>query len=98
MHKKYKFLTRIPDSKLIQPLEYADKKINKYGVHVGTTLEYWEEKGWIHKDAPYGWIQWYCDFYSGKRTQDDERQIKRWLGIAGQNGRFRKNLIIRKLK
>lgn len=93
LHKKYKFLNSIPASKLTLPLENADKKINKYGVHVGTSLEFWESKGWIRKAHPYGWIHWYCDFYSGKRSSDDERQIKRWMGIAGSKGRFKNNLI-----
>ncbi len=47
----------------------------------------------MRKSHPYGWIQWYCDFYLGKRSEDDERQIKRWLGLAGKKGRFRNYLI-----
>jgi hypothetical protein len=70
-----------------------DKTINKYGVKVGTSLEFWENKNWIVAQDPYGWIQWYCNFYNGRRTRDDERQIKRWLNIAGKNGRFKKWLI-----
>lgn len=70
-----------------------DKSINKYKVKVGTSLEFWEENGWITKHDPYGWIQWYCNFYNGRRTVDDERQINRWLSLAGKNGRFRKWLI-----
>lgn len=70
--------------------EVCDKEINKYKVKSGTSLRYWESKGWIHKQDPYGWVQWYCRFYQGRRTDDDERQIKRWIGI--QN-RFKKRLI-----
>ena len=73
--------------------EKCDKKINKYKVNSGTTLEYWESKNWIKSQDPYGAVQWYCRFYNGRRTDDDERQIKRWLGVAGPNGRFRKRLI-----
>ena len=76
-----------------------NKSINKYKVKVGTTLEFWENKGWITKYNPYGWIHWYCDFYLGKRGADDERQIKRWIRTAGPNSRFRRrliNLIIKK--
>jgi hypothetical protein len=71
----------------------CDKLKNKYKVNSGTSLEYWEKKGWIHPQDPYGWIQWYCEFYNGRRTKDDKRQIKRWLNFAGPNGRFRKRLI-----
>lgn len=71
----------------------CDISINKYKVKSGTSLEYWESKDWISKQSPYGWIQWYCQFYMGKRSNDDERQIKRWLAFAGPNGRFRRRLI-----
>jgi hypothetical protein len=70
-----------------------DKNLNKYKVRVGTTLEFWEGKKWINKKHPYGWVEWYCAFYSGVRSSDDERQIKRWLAIAGDRGRFRTQLI-----
>ena len=60
---------------------------------VGSSLEMWEEKNWITSTDPYGWVQWYCNFYNGRRTKDDERQIKRWTNIAGKNGRFRIRLI-----
>ena len=70
-----------------------DKKVNKYGVKCGSDLEDWEGKGWIIKQDPYGWFQWYCRFYQGRRTDDDTRQIKRWMGVAGPNGRFKKRLI-----
>jgi hypothetical protein len=73
--------------------EKCNKKLNKYKVKVGTSLPFWEKKKWITKYHPYGWIEWYCDFYKGKRCLDDERQIKRWKNLAGENGRFRKWLI-----
>lgn len=83
----------IPENWLTSKWEDYDKKINKYGVKVGTTLEFWEEKNWIDKQNPYGWYQWYCDFYSGKRGDDDERQINRWVKTAGPKSRFRRALI-----
>lgn len=60
---------------------------------VGTTLEYWEDKGWIDKKHPYEWVHWYCDFYLGKRGSDDERQINRWIRTADSKSRFRRALI-----
>ena len=77
--------------------EYDIKK-NKYGVKVGTTLKFWEEKNWMRKTHPYGWVQWYCDYYNGERSDDDERQIKRWKSLAGPNGRFRKFLVTQIIK
>tara|TARA_B100001094_G_scaffold101113_1_gene97277 strand:- start:3391 stop:3933 length:543 start_codon:yes stop_codon:yes gene_type:complete len=78
-----------------------DKKVNKYKVKCGSSLEMWEESGWIVKQDPYGWFQWYCRYSMGRRSDDDERQIKRWLALAGPNGRFRRRLmneIIKKKK
>ena len=83
----------IPEDNLTRPWNKYDKKINKYNVKVGTTLEFWESKQWISETHPYGWVQWYCDFYNGKRSIDDERQIKRWMQTAGPKSRFRKRLI-----
>ena len=90
-HKKYSWLKGIKNELLTDDIYNAKK--NKYKVKVGTSLEFWEDKGWITKHDPYGWVQWYCNFYNGRRCGDDERQIKRWSGIAGKNGRFRKWLI-----
>ena len=88
----------IPDTHLTSEWGKYNKKINKYKVKVGTTLDFWENKKWITKYHPYGWIHWYCDFFIGKRCPDDERQIARWSGIAGPNGRFRKWLVTLILK
>lgn len=94
-HKKFptEWWSGIPTSHMTLPFNEYDKKINKYGVQVGTTLKDWEDKDWINKKHPYGWIEWYCDFFRGKRCDDDERQIGRWMGLASNRGRFRKYLI-----
>ena len=66
---------------------------NKYKVKCGTTLEFWEEKDWISKHDPYGWVEWYCNFFKGRRLEEeDKRQIKRWLNFAGPKGRFSQRL------
>lgn len=83
----------IPDEYLTTEWNNYNKYINKYQVKVGTTLEFWEQQHWITKYNPYGWVQWYCDFFSGKRGPDDERQISRWVKTAGPNSRFRRALI-----
>ena len=94
-YKKYpkNWWKGIDNSALVTPWNKYDKSINKYKVKVGTTLEYWEDKGWITKYQPYGWIEWYCDYYNGKRGKDDERQINRWIRTAGPKSRFRRRLI-----
>jgi hypothetical protein len=71
---------------------------NKYKVNVGTSLEFWESKDWINKSHPYGWVEWYCDFFMGNRGEDDERQIQRWKNLAGCKGRFMRFLVTQILK
>jgi len=83
----------IPEDHMTRSWENYDKNINKYKVKVGTTLEFWESKNWITAQNPYGWFQWYCDYYNGKRGPDDERQVSRWIKTAGPNSRFRKRLM-----
>ena len=95
VHKQYpnSWWKDIPENWLSRPWNQYDKTINQYGVKVGTTLRFWESKCWISPNHPYGWVQWYCDFYEGKRCADDARQIKRWKGLAGPKGRFRNMLL-----
>eukprot|EP00096_Caligus_rogercresseyi_P012363 TRINITY_DN5144_c0_g1_i2.p1 TRINITY_DN5144_c0_g1~~TRINITY_DN5144_c0_g1_i2.p1 ORF type:complete len:286 (+),score=72.15 TRINITY_DN5144_c0_g1_i2:61-918(+) len=66
---------------------------NKYKAKCGGSLEMWESSGWMDKQDPYGWFQWYCRFYQGRRTEDDARQIDRWSKCCGLKGRWKNNLI-----
>ena len=81
----------LPDSVLIS--DTYDKECNTFGVPCGGSLDMWESSGWINPIDPYGWFQWYCRFFQGRRCSDDERQIGRWLKSAGPKGRFRNQLI-----
>ena len=60
----------------------------------GTSLRFWENKGWIREQDLYGWFQWYCRYYLGRRSEDDKRQTARWNNIAN---RF-KGIIVKMIK
>jgi hypothetical protein len=98
VHRKYpkSWWKNIPEENLSSP-DYDIQK-NKYKCKVGLGLEYWESHNWIHPRNPYGWVHWYCDFYRGKRCEDDRRQIERWKGLAGPRGRFMRFLVTQILR
>ena len=90
--KEFDFLKDIDPQ--LYASNYYDVRVNKYGVKCGTSLRFWEKKGWINGQDPYGWFQWYCRYYYGRHSSDDSRQIKRWLSIVN---RF-KGILVKMIK
>ena len=69
-----------------------DVKLNRFKVKAGLTRKEWQDKGWIFKEDPLGWFQWYCRFSNGRRIKSiDEIQIKRWKNFTRLVKAIKKN-------
>ena len=69
-----------------------DVNLNRFRVKSGLSREHWIEKGWIFKEDPLGWFQWYCRFCNGRRiARIDEIQIKRWKNFRRHVLAIKKN-------
>ena len=69
-----------------------DVNLNRFKVKSGLSRNHWLKKGWIFKEDPLGWFQWYCRFSMGRRVPHiDEIQIKRWKNFTRHVQAIKKN-------
>ena len=66
--------------------------LNRFKVKSGLSRKEWLEKGWIFKEDPLGWFQWYCRYSMGRRIAYIDRiQIKRWKNFKRHVIAIKKN-------
>jgi len=62
--------------------EVDPKKGNYFGVEA--SMKEWP-KEWYNEQDPLGWFQWWVRYSEGRRSPDDDRQMKRWISFKARH-------------
>lgn len=73
--------------------DYTPAQLKRIGVYDNVygggkqlaSMDKWPDH-WLHPQDPKGWLQWYERYSAGRRTEDDSRQISRWLSFKARHG------------
>jgi DNA-directed RNA polymerase beta' subunit len=73
--------------------DYTPEQLEEMGVYdqvygdaeSEASMEKWPEH-WVNPQDPLGWLQWYQRYAGGRRTDDDDRQMKRWRSFKARHG------------
>ena len=73
--------------------DYTPEELREMGVYdqvygdaeSEASMKKWPDH-WVHPQDPLGWLQWYERYHGGRRTDDDDRQKKRWNSFKGRHG------------
>lgn len=74
--------------------DYSPEQLSEMGVYEEVydrtkprlaSLNSWPEH-WFHPEDKMGWLEWYKKYNSGRRMEDDKRQIKRWISFKARHG------------
>ena len=71
----------------LAPEDMRESYNSIYG-HVGprlASMKEWPEH-WLDDQDGMGWLQWYEQYSAGRRTENDDRQIKRWKSFKARHG------------
>jgi len=71
--------------------EAHDPSLNLFGINASLPLSEWRRRGWIYREDPRGWFQWYCRYFAGRRCPDDDRQVRRWRAAQRHVSQIVKN-------